>query len=226
MAGSRPEGGPGAQTDGVRWDRWAVLPYPVAFPPALIPHTIPERIVFACWAIFLVVWFVAAFRTKRTVERSGAWWWRIIAIVVVASFITRRRTAADALFIGAKLWSTTGAMGVIAVVLVVLGLALALWARAILGGNWSATVTFKAGHELIERGPYRYVRHPIYSAILLMLLGTALLSGRIIWLVAVVLAFIGFWIKSRAEERLLTRHFPEAYPAYRARVKALVPFVL
>src|SRR5579872_4015656 len=146
MAGSRPDGGERGKPDGVRQDRAMVPPYPFAFPPALVPRTVPEAIVVACWAIFLVVWVVAAFRTKRTVERAGGRWWRIVAIVVVTELVARRRTPAGALVIGAELWSATGAVGAVAVVLVVLGLALALWARAILGGNWSATVTFKAGH--------------------------------------------------------------------------------
>jgi protein-S-isoprenylcysteine O-methyltransferase Ste14 len=95
----------------------------------------------------------------------------------------------------------------------------------VLGGNWSAVVSFKEGHELIDRGPYHYARHPIYTGILLMLLGTAIVDGHAIWIVVLSAAFIGLSIKARSEERLLTRHFPDAYPAYRRRVKAILPFV-
>lgn len=108
----------------------------------------------------------------------------------------------------------------------VAGLVLALRARVVLGGNWSAIVTIKEQHELIQRGPYRYVRHPIYSAILLMLLGSAIVDGKLEWFVLTALCTVGLAIKARSEERLLTKHFPDGYPAYRQRVKAIIPFVL
>lgn len=228
MAGSRPESATRREWDGVRRDQLAVLLYPVAFPPALVPHTVAQGIILACWGIFIVVWILAAFTTKRTIERSSNWWWRVLVIAVIASFVARRGPGGGAPYgaLGGTLWTATGAVGAIAAVVVILGLVIALWARAVLSGNWSANVTFKAGHELIERGPYRSVRHPIYSGLLLMVLGTAILAGRVGLFVLFVILFVGFWIKLRAEERLLTRHFPDAYPAYRRRVKALVPFVL
>lgn len=106
-----------------------------------------------------------------------------------------------------------------------MGLAIALWARAALGTNWSGAIAFKEGHELIQRGPYAYVRHPIYSGLLLMGLGTTLASARVSSLLMLVLALILLAIKARYEERLMIRHFPAAYPPYRARVKALIPGV-
>jgi protein-S-isoprenylcysteine O-methyltransferase Ste14 len=86
-------------------------------------------------------------------------------------------------------------------------------------------VTFKEGHELIETGPYRVVRHPIYSGLLLMVLGTAILAGRLGGLVAFPIYLLSIWIKLRWEEALMTKHFPE-YLEYKARTKALVPFLL
>jgi protein-S-isoprenylcysteine O-methyltransferase Ste14 len=105
-------------------------------------------------------------------------------------------------------------------------LILALWARRTIGANWSGIVTLKRDHELVTGGPYRYVRHPIYSGILAMFLATALAVGRAGGFMGFVLCFASFWIKLRQEEALMMRHFPERYPAYRARVKALVPFVI
>lgn len=106
-----------------------------------------------------------------------------------------------------------------------MGLITSIWSRKTLGDNWSQDVEFKQGHKLIERGPYRFVRHPIYTGHLLMGLGTAIASGLLIAFVGVVCFFIGFWIKLRQEERLLLAHFPEEYPAYKARVRTLVPFL-
>jgi protein-S-isoprenylcysteine O-methyltransferase Ste14 len=108
----------------------------------------------------------------------------------------------------------------------VLGLLVTLWARWTLGGNWSSAVTFKQGHELIRTGPYRLVRHPIYTGLLVMALGTALDFGQLrCWLAVPVMA-VAFWIKLKQEEKLLLRHFPEEYPIYKRQVKALVPFVV
>jgi protein-S-isoprenylcysteine O-methyltransferase Ste14 len=105
-------------------------------------------------------------------------------------------------------------------------LAITIWARVVLGGNWSGNITFKENHELIEHGPYRYVRHPIYSGLCLMVLGsTTILSGRVAGLIPPIIFFLGFWSKARREEKLLTKHFPDTYPDYKARVKAFIPFL-
>ena len=111
-------------------------------------------------------------------------------------------------------------------VICVAGLFVTLWARWTLAGNWSSDVTFKEGHELIETGPYRFVRHPIYTGLLIMCVGTAIEIGMLRGILGLALMTLGFWIKLKQEERLLMRHFPEEYPAYSKRVKALVPYVL
>jgi len=95
-----------------------------------------------------------------------------------------------------------------------------------MGRNWSGTVSFKQDHELIEHGPYRFVRHPIYTGMLLMVLGTAVSSGRLSALLALVFFSFGIWKKLRREETLLTKYFPDAYPRYMSHTKALIPFVL
>jgi hypothetical protein len=100
------------------------------------------------------------------------------------------------------------------------------WARHTLAGNWSSNVTFKQEHELVRTGPYRYVRHPIYTGLLIMSLGTAIEIGQLHCWLSIPISAIGFWIKLSQEERLLLRHFPNEYPAYQKQVKALVPFVL
>jgi protein-S-isoprenylcysteine O-methyltransferase Ste14 len=114
---------------------------------------------------------------------------------------------------------------VIADGLAITGLAVLLWARVTLGSNWSGSVVFKENHELVTRGPYAFVRHPIYTGLLTMVLGDVIFSGVVGGIVWFVILFMLLWLKSRAEESLMTRHFPAEYPAYRGRVKALVPFV-
>lgn len=183
-------------------------------------------IVVACWVVFFLYWIVSAFRVKRTVERAGGWWWRIVTLAVLAFFFSRRGGVLAPIGGSRILIPRSAASEVTACILTVAGLAIALWARTILGRNWSGLVVFKEGHELIQRGPYHYVRHPIYSGLLLMLLGTVVLLGRASGFVLLALVFVGLLIKARMEERLMTSHFPNEYPAYRRRVKALIPFVI
>jgi protein-S-isoprenylcysteine O-methyltransferase Ste14 len=87
-------------------------------------------------------------------------------------------------------------------------------------------VTLKEGHELVDRGPYRFVRHPIYTGILTMFFATALALGHLAGFAATLLVFSSFWIKLRDEEQLMLQQFPERYVVYRQRVKRIIPFVL
>ncbi len=110
--------------------------------------------------------------------------------------------------------------------LCIVGALLAIWSRYVLGQNWSGTVQLKHGQELIDSGPYRFVRHPIYSGFLLLFLGDAVMVGDWRGLVAVAIVFVSFWRKLLLEEKWLAQHFGEAYRAYQQRTKALVPAVL
>jgi len=114
----------------------------------------------------------------------------------------------------------------IALVLVVTGVALAIWSRVLLGRNWSSVVQIKHDHVLIEAGPYRYVRHPIYTGILLAFIGTAVKVGDVRGIFAVLIVFASFWRKLRMEERMLGETFGEAYSAYKRRTRALIPGLL
>jgi protein-S-isoprenylcysteine O-methyltransferase Ste14 len=107
-----------------------------------------------------------------------------------------------------------------------LGAVFAIWARVTLGRNWSSVPQVKEQHELVVKGPYRIVRHPIYTGLILAAAGTALAQNRGIWLFMVVLILASYWLKIRVEERLMMETFPEEYPEYRRRVKALIPGIL
>jgi protein-S-isoprenylcysteine O-methyltransferase Ste14 len=116
-------------------------------------------------------------------------------------------------------------LGAIGAVIFACGLALAVWARIHLGRNWGMPMTEKAEPALVTSGPYRFVRHPIYSGLLLAVLGTAL-ATNVIGLVIVAVLGGYFYYSASVEERNLTATFPTAYPAYRARTKMLIPLVL
>ena len=112
----------------------------------------------------------------------------------------------------------------IGVILCAAGIAIAIWARVYLGRNWSGTPSIKEGHELVTSGPYRFVRHPIYTGMILAFLGSALVAG-IIWSVVFLFFTINFLYRIPVEERYMTQLFPDQYPEYKKKTRALVPFI-
>jgi protein-S-isoprenylcysteine O-methyltransferase Ste14 len=177
-----------------------------------------------CWIAWLAYWVIMAFTTKRTVERGGLIGYRLVAAILIVGLAAAGRL----LHVSSqsRLWQTPLALGVVTDCIVVAGVAFSVWARITLGRNWSAEVTFKQDHELIESGPYALARHPIYTGLIVMALGTAINYGRAIGFVLLVALCGGLWWKARQEERVMSRHFPDAYPQYKMRVRAIIPFVL
>lgn len=175
------------------------------------------------WLIFALYWFIASRTTAKTKTRES-----------MLSSLPRNLVLALA---GALLygrWFSIGLLGrrfvaplpsvwLAGVLLTAAGLALAFWARYHLGRNWSGQITLKEGHTLICTGPYRYLRHPIYSGILVAIVGTALTVGRYRALLAVVLAFLSFWWKARQEDAWLARAFGEEFERQRRRTGGLLP---
>jgi protein-S-isoprenylcysteine O-methyltransferase Ste14 len=186
--------------------------------------SVTATILALCWAVFVIYWGVTALNVKRTLVRRADWLRAAIAIVVALGVALLRSPygrSSDLFVLPRDL-----PVRVLADLLAVAGVAILLWARTILGGNWSSAVTLKENHELIQHGPYAYARHPIYSGLLLLSLGTAVHYATLGGFVLLALAAIGFAFKMRQEEQLMTEHFPDRYPTYRARVKAIVPFVV
>jgi protein-S-isoprenylcysteine O-methyltransferase Ste14 len=171
------------------------------------------------WAAFWIYWLAAAIPTKRG-RRS---WSREIAvrIVLVALIVLLARLGVFRSYHGVHTDPWRAAIGL---ALWATGLLFAIWARVHLGRNWGSPMTEKADPELVTSGPYGLVRHPIYSGILLGLLGTAV-GLNWWWLVIVVLPSIYFIYAATVEERFLAEQFPETYPAYKRSTKMLVPFV-
>jgi len=188
-------------------------------------HSLAINIISGCWLLFAAIWVIGALSTKRTVYReTHAQRLRYWVLLVIAYFLLlygRRLPYPLNLRIVPHVVPTALA----AAVLCVIGLAFAFWARVTLGRNWSGVVTLKEGHELVERGPYRFVRHPIYTGILTMFFATALALGHTAGFAATLLLFASFWIKLGREEGLMLQQFPEQYARYKRRTKAIVPFI-
>jgi protein-S-isoprenylcysteine O-methyltransferase Ste14 len=110
------------------------------------------------------------------------------------------------------------------VILCIAGIAFLVWARQCLGKNWSQTVAVKIDHELVTSGPYRYVRHPMYSGGLVAVIGSAIVSGGAWIFLVIILGALFLW-RVGAEDKLMGQQFPDEYPDYKRRTKALIPFV-
>lgn len=177
------------------------------------------------WIAFGVIWLLSAGFSKKT-SRSQSAVSRILQGILAASgfiilFDPIPLGPLDERFLpDLRVFDWAGFAVLLA------GISVALWARFVLGRNWSATVTIKQDHEIVRRGPYSVVRHPIYSGALLAMLGTAVYFGTFRGLLAVALTFSGWWLKSRMEEAFLLQQFGPQYREYQREVKALIPFVL
>jgi protein-S-isoprenylcysteine O-methyltransferase Ste14 len=183
-------------------------------------------IITICWGIFFVVWVLAAIFTKRTVyHESGARRLRYMIPIVLGWFLLFRGRRLPSPF-NVEIVPQNDAILIGSSILCLGGLAFCLWARAVLGRNWSGTVTLKENHELIVRGPYRLARHPIYTGLLAMLIATAIQQRHIAGMIGFLLVFVSFWIKSSNEEEVMLQQFPDQYAAYRERVKRIIPFLL
>jgi protein-S-isoprenylcysteine O-methyltransferase Ste14 len=184
------------------------------------------NIISVCWTLFAVIWLLAAFATKQSVYReSTVQRLRYTIPILLGGFLLAKgHRLSDPLdyrvipHVEALAWS--------GVVLCIAGLAFCIWARFTLGRNWSGVVTLKGGHELITSGPYALVRHPIYTGLLTMFVGTVIVLGHVAGIIAMPFVFGSLWIKLRYEEKLMLKQFPNKYAGYQQRVKRLIPFIL
>ncbi len=184
-------------------------------------------IISALWILFAFYWAIAAIGAKRTVK-TAAWWGQAglrLALVPVM-LVAYRTPAIRHVIITAAAFKAGGiAWGIAGTILVGLGIGLAIVARFYIGRNWGIPMSQKEDAELITAGPYGFVRHPIYSGIMLAMFGS-MLGMSLLWLLPLVLFGIYFIYSARHEEELMCRQFPRRYPAYMARTRMLVPFLL
>lgn len=183
----------------------------------------PMRICSILWLFLLLVWIVFAFERKQTQERESLASRLKYSIPTFFAFYLLFAEEVDFGWLHARFAPQMPAVDLLGVVLTALGILLAVWARVYIGENWSGIVTVKVGHELVRTGPYAWVRHPIYSGLLLATLGTALVRGEVRGLIALAVLWFGFWIKSRVEEQFMSKTFGPAYTEYSQTTGALIP---
>ena len=174
-----------------------------------------KTLIAVVWVVFWVYWLISSAGAKKRVGTRRA---RPQGLVIVVAFVALRVFNADSVTVQNSIVQAVG------VIVFLSGLALAVWARVYLGRNWGMPMTEKKEPELVTSGPYRFVRHPIYTGILFGMLGTALATD-VIWVIVFAVTGAYFVYSARVEEGLMARTFPSAYPRYRARTKMLIPFV-
>lgn len=178
------------------------------------------------WLSWAAYWWAASHNAKATArhESAASRLLHIVPLALATFLLLTPNSPISALgvrFLPLTVWPFWfGAAVTLA------GLLFAVWARLHLGRNWSARITIKQDHDLITSGPYRVVRHPIYTGLLLAFVGTALARGEWRGVLAVVIAFCALWRKLRIEEQWMRAQFGVAYEDYSRRVAALVPFIL
>ena len=186
----------------------------------------PNTLIDLIWIVWLASWIAASFwsgRTQRQIGGLETWTYRAAMIAGgVLLFPGTERSLGER-----PLWDVGIRGGYIIVWLMLAGLAFSWWARIHLGRLWSSTITLKRGHRIVDTGPYRLVRHPIYTGLIAALLVTAAVDATITALIGAASVVLGLSLKARSEERFLMIELGgEAYRDYCRRVPMLIPFIL
>lgn len=183
----------------------------------------PAPAIAALWLIWLVSWLAAAVWADPVAKRAGfqaEFRYRVLWMVGTIMLFVPAHSYVGRL----RLWMPTLAEAWICVALIAIGLVFSWWARLHLGRLWSGTVTAKAGHHVVDTGPYGLVRHPIYTGLLMAILATMAAKGTVWGIAGAALLLVGIIIKARLEEHFLSGELGTPYDEYRSRVPMLVPF--
>ena len=170
------------------------------------------------WVVFWLGWVAAAFATKRGQTNWGRYaGFRILSVVVVILLIRGNAFRGNAAVHNPWLEG-------VGLALFVLGVALAVWARVYIGANWGTPMSQKEDPELVTTGPYARVRHPIYSGIILAMIGTAVAVSTY-WIAPVLVLGVYFTFSANREECYMLERFPDTYPEYKRSTKILIPYI-
>jgi protein-S-isoprenylcysteine O-methyltransferase Ste14 len=175
------------------------------------------------WTAFGLYWVAAGARSKaaQTHEPHLYRFVRLGILAVVFLLLFWDRTSFGIL--GQRFLPNSPAISYFGFTAAIVGLAVAFWARIHLGQYWSDKVILKVDHQLIRTGPYACMRHPIYSGVLLGVLGTALVQGKWRGLLAFVLLLTNYAIKAKKEEQILTARFSDEFREHQRHAGFLLP---
>ena len=191
----------------------------IAIPSAADAFQISSKI----WFIWCIVWLLMAAWSKPSKRREFPWQRLEHVIPMVIGFMLIYNHNFAWSWLATRLVSDNSAVALIGLLLTAGGLLFAVWARIALGANWSGTVTIKSGHNLIRRGPYRWIRHPIYTGLLASMVGTVLLQGEVRSILGFVLVVLALYRKAKREERFLSDEFGEGFAEHAKHTGMFLP---
>jgi len=175
------------------------------------------------WFVWCIVWLLMAAWSKPSKRREFPWQRLEHVIPLLIGFFLIYNRRAEWSFFGDRIVPQNDAVTVLGLSLTAGGLIFAVWARIALGANWSGTVTIKSGHNLIRRGPYRWIRHPIYTGLLGSMVGTLVLQGEVRSFLGFALALLALYRKAKREERFLSEEFGEGFAEHAKHTGMFLP---
>jgi protein-S-isoprenylcysteine O-methyltransferase Ste14 len=177
-----------------------------------------DTVIGLTWIAFWVYWLASATRANASRRGSRRFAGGRAALAIIIIFLIHSGV------FGKGAANHSIALGVVGIGVIAVGLGLAIWARLYLGRNWGMPMTQRVAPELVTGGPYRTIRHPIYTGIVTAMIGTAI-AISLFGLIPVVVVGAYFVFSARTEERFLAGEFPETFPACQRSTKMLVPFL-
>jgi protein-S-isoprenylcysteine O-methyltransferase Ste14 len=180
------------------------------------------------WAVFWLYWIISAISTRNSgvvIGNGRQTWYYRITIVGIAVIAVRLSHNSSFSYGRGNLAINSEVVKVVGLILFSLGLIFAVWARIHLDKEWGMPMAKRTKTKLVTSGPYGYVRHPIYTGILIGLLGSAL-AISLYWLAPLIAGGSYFIYSATREEKYMLKKFPKDYPAYKKRTKMLIPYIL
>jgi protein-S-isoprenylcysteine O-methyltransferase Ste14 len=175
------------------------------------------------WLVWMVAWLGMAFQNKSSKRRESPLQRIEHMVPAFLGFLLIFRADFEKTWLGRTVFPDWAALMAAGVAVTILGLLFSFWARLELGRNWSGTVTIKSGHQLIRRGPYRLIRHPIYTGMLAALLGTVATERLVSGLLGFALVLAALYRKARREESFLSQEFGQAFAEHRRHTGMFLP---
>jgi protein-S-isoprenylcysteine O-methyltransferase Ste14 len=196
-----------------------------SLPAALTLNSHRQAMHFAeeAWTIWAVWWLAMAFFSKSTKRRESAAQRIEHLVPAMLGFALVFREGFGGAWLARPIILANPVLLGFCVIVTILGLLFAVWARLVLGSNWSGTVTIKTNHQLIRRGPYRWIRHPIYTGMLAALLATAMIQGLLSGMIGFAFVLLALYRKARREELFLSQEFGDGFMEHRQHTGMFLP---
>lgn len=186
--------------------------------------TVFSSLIKLCWFLFIVVWLVFSFSAKKNIQNNNGRQSSLIRLVIIVGVISLLKFTGFHQLVYVYFFSSSLFVQGCGVLICAAGIAFAIWARIHIGKNWGMPMSLKEKPKLITTGPYRFVRHPIYTGLCIAMTGSMITEG-FTWLIWFVFMGSYFIYSAKKEERSMLLQFPDKYPEYMRRTKMLIPFI-